>query len=330
MKKVLKIVGIIVTVVVLAVAGILSYVRAAYPKVSPAEDVTIDYTPERIERGKYLANSVTICMDCHSKRDYSKFSAPPVDGTLGQGGERFDQTVGMPGEFHSKNITPAGIGRYTDGELYRVITAGVTKEGRAMFPLMPYPYYASMDKEDIYSIIAYLRSIPAIKNEVPESAADFPVNFIIRTIPKDATPQQRPSKSDKIAYGMYMITASGCRECHTKDKQGQIIPELAYSGGREFKFPDGSVVRSANITPDKETGIGAWTSELFVQKFKIYKDSTYTLPDVAAGEFQSVMPWTMYAGMETEDLEAIFAYLQTLTPMQNKVNKFSGPTLANN
>jgi len=330
MKIVLKIVGIIVTVVFLAVAGILSYVRAAYPKVSPAEEVTIEYTPERIERGKYLANNVTVCMDCHSKRDYSKFSAPPVDGTLGQGGERFDQTVGLPGVFHSKNITPEGISRYTDGELYRVITAGVTKEGRAMFPLMPYPYYGSMDKEDIYSIIAYLRSIPAIKNDVPESEADFPVNFIMLTIPKDATPQPRPSKSDKIAYGMYMTNASGCRECHTKEKQGQIIPELAYSGGREFKFPDGTIVRSSNLTPDKETGIGAWTPEMFVQKFKIYKDSTYTIPNVAAGEFQTVMPWTMYAGMEADDLEAIFAYLQTLTPMQNKVNKFSGPTSLNN
>ncbi len=325
MKKVLKIVGYIVLILVVAVAGLLTYVKAALPKVSDPEVITIDYTPERIERGRYLANHVSVCMDCHSTRDYTKFSAPLVDGTLGKGGERFDQTVGMPGVFFSKNITPEGIGRYTDGELYRVITTGVTKEGRPMFPLMPYPYYGGMDKEDIYSIIAYVRSIAPIKNDVPDSQADFPVNFILHTIPKDATPQTRPSKSDKIAYGKYMTHAGGCRECHTKDKQGQIIQELEFSGGREFKFPDGSVVRSANITPDKETGIGAWTPELFVQKFKIYKDSTYVLPDVAAGEFNTIMPWTMYAGMETEDLEAIFAYLQTLTPMKNSVSKFSAP-----
>lgn len=325
MKTLLKIVVVIVVVVFLAVAGILSYVKAAYPKVSPAETITIDYTPERIERGRYLANHVSVCMDCHSTRDFSKFSGPPVAGTLGKGGERFDQTVGMPGVFFSKNITPAGIERYTDGELYRVITAGVTKEGRPMFPLMPYPYYGNMDKDDIYSIIAYLRSLPPIQNEVPDSEADFPVNFILHTIPKDATPQARPSKDNKIEYGKYMTNAGGCRECHTKDQQGQIIQELAFSGGREFKFPDGSIVRSSNITPDKQTGIGAWTPELFVQKFKIYQDSTFTVPDVAAGEFNSIMPWTMYAGMEKEDLEAIFAYLQTLTPMQNSVAKFSAP-----
>lgn len=326
MKKVLKIVGYIVLVLVVAVAGLLTYVKLALPNVGDAENITIEYTPERIERGRYLANHVSICMDCHSTRDFTKFSGPPIDGTLGKGGERFDQTVGMPGVFYSKNITPAGISRYTDGELYRLITAGVTKEGRPMFPLMPYPYYGRMDREDIYDIIAYVRNIPEITNDVPESVADFPVNFIIHTIPAKGNPETRPSKEDKIAYGKYLTNASGCRECHTKDKQGQIIEELAFSGGREFRFPDGSACRSANLTPDKETGIGSWTSELFVQKFKIYQDSTFQLPDVAKGEFQTIMPWTMYAGMEREDLEAIFAYLQTLTPMKNSVSKFSAPS----
>lgn len=323
MKKVLKIVGYVVLVLVVAVVGLLTYVKTALPKVADAQDLKIDYTPERIEHGKYLANNVSVCMDCHSTRDYTKFSAPLVEGTLGQGGERFDQSMGMPGVVLSRNITPEGIGRYTDGELYRVITTGVTKEGRPMFPLMPYPYYANMDKEDIYDIIAYLRSIPAIKNDVPETTLDFPVNFIVHTIPKEATPQTRPSKDNKVEYGKYLTNASGCRECHTKEDKGQIILDLAFSGGREFKFPDGSVLRSSNLTPDKETGIGSWTPDLFVQKFKIYRDTTYTLPSVSKGEFNTIMPWTMYAGMEKEDLEAIFAYLQTLTPMQNQVSKFS-------
>jgi hypothetical protein len=323
MKKVLKIVGYIVLILVVAVAGLLTYVKAALPDVGEAENITIEYTPERIERGKYLANHVTVCMDCHSTREFTKFSMPLAEGTLGKGGERFDQTMGLPGVFFSKNITPEGISRYTDGELYRVITSGVTKEGRPMFPLMPYPYYGRMDREDIYDIIAYIRSIPPIKNDVPDSEADFPVNFILHTIPAKATPEPRPSKDNKIEYGRYLTNASGCRECHTPVNQGQIIIDKAFSGEREFMFPNGDICRSANITPDKETGIGAWTSDMFVQRFKIYRDSTYTLPDVAPGEFNTIMPWTMYAGMEQEDLEAIFAYLQTLTPMKNQVTKFS-------
>jgi hypothetical protein len=323
MKKVLKIVGVILLVIIIGVVGLLTYVKTALPDVGQAENINIDYTPERIERGKYLANNVSVCMDCHSTRDFAKFSGPPAEGTLGKGGDRFDQTVGMPGVFYPKNITPEGIARYTDGELFRVITAGVTKEGRPMFPLMPYPYYGRMDKEDIYSIISYLRTLKPIKNDVPESAADFPVNFILHTIPQKGTPEPRPSKDNIIEYGRYLTNASGCRECHTRADKGQIIEEFAYSGGREFMFPDGSICRSANISPDKETGIGAWTPEIFVTKFKIYQDSTYELSSVAKGDFNTIMPWTMYAGMEKGDLEAIFAYLQTLTPMKNPVTKFT-------
>jgi hypothetical protein len=105
--------------------------------------------------------------------------------------------------------------------------------------------------------------------------------------------------------------------------QGVIIPEVAYSGGRSFPFPDGSVVTSSNITPDPETGIGSWTEEMFVSRFKQYADSGYVNPKVNPGEFNSLMPWTMYAGMKEEDLKAIFAYLKTLKPMKNEVIKFT-------
>ena len=209
MRKIIIYAGYFVGFLIVAIIGLLLYVKLALPNVGVAEDLKIDYTQERIERGKYLANSVAVCMDCHSKRDWSKFSGPITSGTVGMGGDRFDQTVGMPGVFIAKNITPSGIGRYTDGELYRLITTGVTKEGRAMFPLMPYPYYGKMDPEDIYSIISYIRSIPDIKNDVTDSQADFPMNFIINTIPQKAQSQKRPDKSDLLAYGAYMTNASG-------------------------------------------------------------------------------------------------------------------------
>jgi len=323
MKKVLKYVGYLLIVIVVAIAGLLTYVKAALPNVGEAEDLKIEYTPERLARGKYLATSVTVCMDCHSKRDWTEFSGPLVQGTLGQGGERFDQSLGLPGVFLSKNITPHGINRYTDGELFRVITTGVNKEGKAMFPLMPYPYYGRMDKEDIYSIIAYVRSIAPIENNIEQSNPDFPMNFIINTIPQPANHQTRPDKSDRLAYGAYMINATACAECHTQVDTGQIIPELKYGGGREFPFADGSIVRSSNISPDDETGIGKWTEEMFIQKFKAYTDSTYKSEKIKAGEFNSYMPWTMYAQMDRDDLAAIYHYLKTVKPISNKVTKFT-------
>jgi mono/diheme cytochrome c family protein len=323
MKKTVKYVGYLLLFLAVAIGVLLTYVKAALPDVGEAENLKIEYTPERVARGKYLATSVTVCIDCHSKRDWTQFSGPLVAGTLGQGGERFDQRVGLPGVFIAKNITPHGISRYTDGELFRVITTGVSKEGKAMFPLMPYPYYGRMDPEDIYSIIAYVRSLDPIKNEVEQSQPDFPMNFIINTIPKPANHQKRPDKSDQIAYGAYMINATACAECHTQVNKGQIIPELVFGGGREFPFADGSIVRSANITPDDETGIGKWTEELFIQKFKVYADSAYVSEKIKRGEFNSWMPWTMYAKMERDDLAAIFHYLKSVKPVSNKVTKFT-------
>lgn len=321
MKKILKYLGYFLAVIILGVVVLLLYVSMALPNV-PAEDITIEYTKARIDRGSYLANSVTVCMDCHSKREWNKLTAPLAPGTLGMGGDRFDQTIGVPGVFYARNITPVGISRYSDGELYRVITSGVTKEGRAIFPLMPYPYYGRMDKEDIYSIIAYLRTLTPINNEVPESKADFPMNFILNTIPQPANPQPRPERSDILAYGAYLTNATACMECHTDVNKGQIIPELAYSGGREFFFPDGSVLRSANITPH-ETGIGSWTEDMFIARFKLYADSSYVPPVIPPGEFNTIMPWTMYGRMTREDLSAIYAYLRTVKPMDHTVEKFT-------
>lgn len=325
MKKLFKILGYSLLFILLLVSGLLIYLRTAFPNVGAASILHIQPTPERLERGRYLANYVTGCVDCHSTRDRTKFSWPLVPGTAGRGGERFDQQYGFPGVFYSKNITPAGISRYTDGELFRVITTGVSKEGRALFPVMPYHYYGQMDPEDINSIIAYLRTLPQIENEVPASAADFPMNFILNTIPQKGDPHTLPAPSDTLAYGAYMITASGCIECHTPVKRGQIIPALAYSGGREFVFPDGSLVRSSNITPDKATGIGNWTQSQFLSRFSLYADSTYTLPDAHPGAFNTIMPWTQYSRMKKEDLVAIYTYLRQVQPLRNQVEKFTPP-----
>ncbi len=322
MKKAFKVIGYIILTVIVIVAGLIGYVKTALPNVGEAPVMTVDKSPEKVERGRYLANSVAACMDCHSTRDWNKYAGPLKEGTLGRGGERFDQQYGFPGVYYSRNITPAGIARYTDGELYRVITAGVNKEGKAMFPVMPYPYYGKMDPEDVKCIIAYLRTLPPITNDVAASVSDFPMSIIINVIPKKATPEKRPDTSNRIAYGAYLTNASACRECHTKEKQDQIIPELAFSGGRAFKLPTGGTVVSSNITPDMTTGIGNWTEEAFVNRFKAYADSSYHPQAISKGAFNSIMPWNMYCQMTRSDLGAIYAYLRSLPAKQNEVVKF--------
>ena len=310
-------------VLLLIVVGLISYVKLALPNVGPAPEFTIEKTPERVARGQYLANYVTICVDCHSERDWSRFSGPIVAGSFGKGGELFDQQFGFPGSFRARNITPSGISRYTDGELFRVITTGVTKEGRAMFPVMPYHNYGRMDEEDIKSIIAYIRSLPAITNEVPESKADFPMSVIINTIPQKASLTKKPAETDVVNYGKYLVNAAACQECHTQFEKGKLIEGTEFGGGREFPFPDGSKVRSANISPDPTTGIGSWSEEMFLNVFHSNSDSVALTRKASPGEFNTIMPWTMYGKMHTEDLKAIYAYLKTVKPISNKVVKFT-------
>ncbi len=90
--------------------------------------------------------------------------------------------------------------------------------------------------------------------------------------------------------------------------------------GRVFKMPNGEV-RTANLTPDKVTGLGSWTAEQFVARFRAYKDPS-NLPVLASDEVNTIMPWVMFAGMDTSDLRSIYAYLQTVKPIKNQVVHF--------
>ena len=186
-KKILT--GTFVTLLVV-ITGALIYLKFVLPDVGPAPQLKVELTPERIARGEYLANHVAVCIDCHSSRDWTRFSGPPTEGTLGKGGDLFDQKFGFPGSYYAKNITPAGIGRYTDGDLFRVITTGVNKEGEAMFPVMPFHYYGQMDEEDINSIIAYVRTLKPIQNIVPKSTSDFSYEFYSQYYSSQGTSHQ--------------------------------------------------------------------------------------------------------------------------------------------
>ncbi|MDP1677334.1 MAG: cytochrome c [Bacteroidota bacterium] len=324
MKKALKIVGFIVGGLLLVIIGLVAYLNFFFPKVAPAPAMTINATPEMVERGKYLANHVSVCMDCHSERDFTKFSGPLMPGTLGRGGDKFDREgAGIPGTFYARNITPTNLKNWTDGEIYRMITTGVRKNGEPVFPLMPYLAYGKMDPQDVKSIIAYLRTLTPLEGSYPDAQFDFPMNLIVRTIPKDATPSVLPDPKDTVKYGEYLVMIGACADCHTPMEKGEPLPGMRLAGGFEFKFPNGNVVRSANLTPSHETGIGLWTEEVFLGRFYTYRDSAGRNKAVTPDEFNSVMPWTMYAGMTDGDLKSIYRYLTTVDPVEHKVEKFT-------
>lgn len=321
MKKAVKIV-LAVTGIAVALSGLaLTYVKLMLPDVGPAPVMTVERSPERIARGKYLANHVTVCIDCHSVRDWTLFSGPIVPGTEGRGGEEFREEMGFPGNFYSANITPSGIGDWTDGELFRAITTGVDREGNALFPVMPYDHYGKMDPEDVKSIIAYLRTLKPVEYEAPASQPAFPMNFILNTIPEEPAFQALPDKNDTLAYGAYLVNAAACVVCHTPAEKGQLVGELMFAGGRSFPMPRGTVT-SSNITPDETTGIGTWDKQAFISRFKMYADPAFQAQPSEKSPYATVMPWIMYAGMTDEDLGAIYEYLRSLEPIRNKVTKF--------
>ncbi|MBD2753565.1 c-type cytochrome [Spirosoma validum] len=320
-RSVKIVVGLLATLILLVAIG-LAYVKLALPDVGPPPDMKIQATAAQIEHGKYLANHVAVCVDCHSTRDMTKMFGPMIVGTEGKGGEKFSPEQGFPGTFYSRNITGAGVGDWTDGEIYRAITTGVSRDGSALFPVMPYRNYGQMHPDDIKDIIAYLRSLKPIPNSIPPTAPDFPMNFIVNTIPAKQEPGQKPDTTDRIAYGKYVSTFASCGECHTPvDGQGQPLPGMEMAGGREFPMPTG-MVRSMNITPAK-TGIGTWTKAAFIARFKTYAGQLEKQPTVQEGEFNSIMPWLMYAGMSEQDLGAIYDYLRTVKPVENKVDRFT-------
>jgi mono/diheme cytochrome c family protein len=325
MRKLLKALAVLVILVILAAGGGLAYLFASYPDVPPAGQTTLPADPESLARGRYLAEHVMLCIDCHSERDFTKFAGPLKPGTFGKGGERFDKlTAGVPGVIVAPNITPAGIGEYSDGELLRAVTTGVARDGRAMFPLMPYPNYGRMAEDDVKAALAYVKTLKPIDNPTPPRSLDVPLNLIVRTIPAPAAFAARPSSGDKVSYGEYMVRASGCGECHTPiDDRGQPLPGMTFAGGMQFAHPElGYRVRSANITPDADSGIGSWTEEQFLNKFKgMETPDNRALTDEEQRQ-NTAMPWTQYAGMTREDLSAIYAYLRTVKPVMHRVDKW--------
>ncbi len=296
------------------------YLSLRSPNHLPAESIQVPMTPENIARGEYLFTVVADCDGCHSERDLSKFTAPAVARGRGRGWQ-LPKELGLPGDVVAPNITPdveTGIGAWTDGEKIRAIREGVGRDGRPLFPMMPYQGFAKMSDSDVQSLVAYMNTLPAVRNPLPRTKLNFPVNYLITGAPAPSRNVAAPDKSNKLEWGRYLVTVAGCGGCHTPMEKGEPIPGKAFAGGEPFVVASYKAV-SANITPDKDTGIGKMSEAEFVERFHQYKKYLQDGPPATTPENFTLMPWLSFARMPSEDLSAIYAYLRTVQPVNHSV-----------
>lgn len=322
-----KILLMILLVLVLFLGGGYAYLALRQPAQQPASNIQVSMAPDRIARGQYIFQQLADCDGCHSEHDYSRVAAPVVPSGRGRGNVMSAMVTGMPGTVVAPNITPdsaTGIGSWTDGEKIRAIRDGVDNKGRALFPMMPYSNYRNMSDLDVESVVAYMNSLPPVRNPLPETKLDFPVNLMIKGVPQPADAVQPPNRSDPLKYGEYLIKIASCDGCHTPMEKGQPIPGKNYAGGEVFNTIHGTVV-SANITPDMETGLGKWSEEFFLKKIYDFKEYAVSGPPPLPGpDAFTIMPWLPLAQLPPEDLKAMYAYLRTLTPVHNPVETHPG------
>lgn len=276
-----------------------------------------DPTPQRLARGKYLVDGVMGCFGCHGDADWSKPGAPPTAGREGSGHIFSDQDLPW---LVAPNITSdkeTGAGNWSDDTLARAIREGIGHDGRALFPMMPYPQYRYMSDEDLASVIVYLRTTPAVRNQLPVTKLPFPLNFFIQNVPQPIDGAVMPTDiSTPAARGVYLAHLGACSDCHTPQEKGEPLPGMDFAGGFLLHEPRGDVV-SANITPSA-SGISYYNETTFVQAMHTGK--------VGARQLRSSMPWYFYGKMTDDDLKDVFAFLQTLKPVNHSVDNLEPPS----
>lgn len=313
-KAVLSIILVLAVLLAIGITATIGWRPFVGPETRPLSDRRFEPSPARLERGAYLVRSVSGCLFCHSELDPSVEGLPVKAGEAGAG--RTLAAEDMPW-LTAPNLTPdaeTGAGAWTDDMLARAIREGIGHDGRTLFPMMPYQNFASMSDEDLASVITYIRSLPAVRRELPKSSIPFPVNRLINSVPRPiegAVPPPDVSTPEK--RGAYLVTLASCGDCHTPmDDRGQFVPGMAFAGGTTIKYRDARPGRaSANLTP-AANGIPYYNEELFVETIRTGR--------VRERQLSDVMPWGHYRTMTDEDLKAIFAHLKTLTPVDHYVD----------
>ncbi len=309
----------VVALLGIGAAATVTKFYALSPKSRPAPSVTAPKDDATVKRGEYLARHVYACMGCHSEVHDELPGEPPYEDKLGIGRD-FGVIDMFPGHIRARNLTSdakAGLGNWSDGEIMRAMREGVAKNGRPLFPIMPYQTYArTMDDDDALAIIAFLRTLPASANDPGSMEVKFPVSMFARAAPKPLEKSAPLPPADGIERGKWLLDACSCTDCHsTKNDHFEPLPGMYLAGGNGFPIKGKGTVYVANITSDKQTGIGAWTDD---EVFAAIKTGiSKTKPNRALYG----MPWPYYGGMEDKDLHLLVMALRQVPAVSHKVDE---------
>ncbi len=298
----------------LALTVVLS---ACSPSLRAAPEVKAPQTAEAIERGRYLVNAVAACAGCHSERDFSIPGGPAKAGQELAGGAVWSAETmqmngeGFPGVVHAGNLTQheEGLAAWTDGEILRALREGVNKDGEAIAPPMPWTNYRMMSDEDALAIIAYLRTVEPKQGPAKIKAdLDFPLSLFLNSMPEPLEASVPAPATDPVSQGRYLAHIGSCVDCHSPMVRGQFVEGEEFTGGVIIS-EHGLTSISANLTPDKETGIGNVTEAQWIRMIREGKTSK-------GSDMSAIMPWVEYRHMSDADLKALYAFFQSLAPVQ--------------
>jgi hypothetical protein len=296
----------------LALAALLLFLIAACRTHFNTEkpDYPVHNSPGQLKEGRKL--TVSICAPCHYD---------PATGKLT--GMQMHDLPKLSGKVYSRNITQdpeKGIAAYSNGELAYLVRTGIARDGR----LMSYMQRPNLADTDLQAIIAFLHSddplVTPSAAEPPETRYTWfgqfginhfpgPLSYPSRVIPK-------PDVNNKLAYGKYLVDNLSCYHCHSASflSVDELEPEKSkryMGGGNKLKGKDGNTLLSPNIT-FHETGIGAWSETDFRKALKegINKDKE-----------QLRVPMPRYTELNDHDISSIYAYLQSIPKIDNRVEK---------
>jgi mono/diheme cytochrome c family protein len=280
---------VLILAVALHMIGLNRLNRAPTVATNPVESSS---DPQAIERGRHLAD-ITGCTSCH---------------TVNLRGLPRDDSGGLYMPIPNLTAGKGGVGGvYTDADWERAIRHGVGKDGRTLI-LMPSIGYSHFGDDDLADLIAFLKSVPPIDNDLGTRKIGFPVSIIfgivaygdmaVNQIDHEAVGGAAPEREISQTYGEYLTHLAACRDCH--------MPNLAGNYGQS-PAPQGP-----NITPYGY--IGDWSGEEFATALQ-----TGWLPngDILSNEVETGMPWQTYAFMTDMEVQAIWEHLSNLEPLPN-------------